>query len=199
MYKVAFIIKGISGSGKSTRILFLLNQLKQEFKNCLFYYNDKLIGTLFEELNLLIIGKEQKSGLPFQGFDSVTGVFQKVENFSDFLKNNDFNVIIEGAGITDSYRFRPKFLREYCNFDLTLIQYYSFNKTQKQQYLERIERRTGKLPKSDVMFNKISNFEGDFNRSMKEASINDIVYYDNYDVFVDDFFVKFIDFMECVL
>lgn len=186
--KIAFIIKGISGSGKSTRVAYFINSLRENgITDELFYYNNKQIGILFQDLNLLIIGKEQKTGLPFQGFDSVTGVFGKVEMFSNFLRDNNFNVIVEGAGITDSHRFRSKFLREYCGFERTLIQYYNFNFEQKNDYFKRILDRSGKLPRTEVMFNKIANFEGDYKKALQEKTENDLVCYDTFDCEVSDF------------
>lgn len=196
MLKTAFVVKGISGSGKSTRTLYLINTLREIFTEKSICYNDKQVGLLFEEIGVVFLGKEQKKGLPFQGYDSCTGVFEKAENLSHFMKESEYSFVVEGSGITDSNRLRPKFLHEYCGFDVTLIQYYNFNASQKEFYQKRILDRSGKLPNKDSMFNKIKNFEGDYERSIKEASESDLVFYDDPSTPINDFALKFFDLIE---
>jgi ABC-type uncharacterized transport system YnjBCD ATPase subunit len=63
-----FIVKGISGSGKSSRVFMLLKYFEflgltlSDFKFTNVEGKERQIGILVEELSLLFIGKLYKSG-----------------------------------------------------------------------------------------------------------------------------------------
>lgn len=206
-----FIIKGCSGSGKSTRVSKLLSLLSSKgmsLKDVTFTNIEgkvKNIGILVEELNLIVIGKYyvKNNETRFQGFDSVTSAFCGVTNFSDYLKENSnkYSYIIEGAGITDSYRFRPKYLKE-IGFENIFVQYYTYKDDQKDQYLKRIFDRTGKHPSKDSGWNKRNNFRGDLKFSVEDeielslSGVPCLVLEDPYDTDIDDFSYKFMNIFE---
>jgi len=203
--KSIFIVKGISGSGKSSRVFQLLSFFRDKgftFED--FFYTNKdgkvrNIGINIKELNLIFIGKLYNSnGVErWQGYDSVTGAFIKASYFSEFLFDNlgTYGFIVDGAGITQTNRLRPKFLAA-GGFKNIFIQYYNY--LNKEDYLSRIIYRSGAAPKKDVMWDKNGGFISDYNFSMKEISeINDINHYiDNkmFDELIDDFGIKFLLF-----
>ena len=169
--KFSIIVKGISSSGKSTRVYlffkFLRDMVKFTFQP--FMYEGKELGLLCVELNLLFIGKEYEGNgtIRWQGLDSKTGVFGSNAAISDFIRDTDCSVIIEGAGTTQSHRFRPKYLYEYCGIKNIIIQYYSFPPDGNEFYLERVLKRTGKYP-GDTMWRKNKSYLKEYNKSLLE-------------------------------
>jgi hypothetical protein len=111
MNNYIYCVKGISGSGKSTRVYLLLkffrDIMEYEIED-FFILNTKgklvSIGYLVKDLNLIFIGKEYQSGQfkRFQGIDSQTGVFGSNESISNFIKDcsDKYSIILEGAGTT---------------------------------------------------------------------------------------------------
>jgi hypothetical protein len=194
-----FIVKGISGSGKSSRVFMLLKYFEflgltlSDFKFTNVEGKERQIGILVEELSLLFIGKLYKSGdiERWQGYDAVTGVFCKAVHFSEFLQTNKnkYSFIIDGAGITQTHRLRPKFLRGEIGFNDILIQYYIYDN--KQQYLDRIIYSSGEPPKKDVMWEKNDGFMADCCWSMEDSkSIKCTVYCNDVTPSIDDFGIK---------
>jgi len=167
-------IKGVSASGKSTRVLQLIKFLR-EVKNYNFediFYENKKIGFNIKEINTIYIGNFYCSGgiERLQGFDTKTGIFKTADNasmhFKDLLKN--YNVIIEGAGITSSYRYRPFFIFQYLEASNILLQYYNFLKNDVNDYYERIIYRSGKKPNKNTMWSKNIHFIKEYTDSLFE-------------------------------
>lgn len=203
-------VKGVSGSGKSTRVFLLLDFFKsQGFTVTDFHYvngegKDKVVGMLVEELNLIFIGKLYQTGkiTRFQGYDAVTSAFINSAGFSDFLKfiSPNYSVIVEGAGVTQTNRLRPKFLFEFCGYDTVFMQYYNYRTDQKEEYIQRIVYRTGEAPKRNTMWDKCIAFEVEAKKTddeMKELgdAVDVVNFYNLYDTEVTDFGVKFLYFI----
>lgn len=181
-YQYILNIKGISASGKSSRLHCLVAFLA----SCGFHLEDfvkpddkgkdQSYGTLVKELNLIILGKDyEKDGVRrFQGFDSVTGRQQKSAGWSEFITEcvkEGYSVIVEGAGITNSFRYRPEFLHaEMPNLSLVANWYYNFESHEKQEYLDRVKYRSGKIPKKDSMWDNHPGIYRDYEKSVEEAA-----------------------------
>jgi hypothetical protein len=173
-------VKGISGSGKSTRTYLLLKFLREVlgYKSGEFIITDcngkqKSAGIIVKDLNLIFLGKEYNTGKigRFQGLDAVTGVFGSNAAISDFLRDNSdkYSFFLEGAGTTQSHRFRPKFLYEYCGFKEVLMQYYNYGgEKNHEEYYNRIIYRSGKKPTRDTMWEKEVSYTKEVTFSQKE-------------------------------
>lgn len=203
-------VKGVSGSGKSTRVFMFLKFIEEvlgyklkDFKFLNFENKEKTVGILVEELNLVFIGKKYETNgvVRYQGYDVMTGYFGKSSYFSEFLKsNNQFNFIVEGAGVTGTNRLRPLFLNKYCGFNNILIQYYNYDLDQKEQYQNRIFYRSGKLPNKGTMWDKCSGFISDHRDSLKEiGKLGEEVFsnsfYNSYQSPLYDFGLKALEFL----
>jgi hypothetical protein len=201
-------VKGISGSGKSTRVFLILRFLREvlgmnsepflipsegKMKQC---------GILIPELDLIFLGKEYVTGSfgRFQGLDSVTGVFGSNAAISEFLKENSskYSFFLEGAGTTQSNRFRPKFLYEYCGFTEVMMQYYNYGgEINHQEYYNRIIYRSGKKPTRDTMWEKEVSYTKEVSfceNEMKELGDKCFValFHNLYDEVPEDLGVKFL-------
>lgn len=191
-----FIIKGISGTGKSSRVLQLILFFEQVmgYKRIPYYHEhpetlkDKEVGIFFEEPNILFIGKTyERDGVErFQGYDAVTGCFGGAALFSDFMKETGkhHHIVVEGAGVTLSNRLRPKFLFEYCGFTDQFYQYYNYENSDygKEKYHERLMLRSGKVTEKDSMWTKCKSYEGEFKKveeEAKELEISVMHFYDD--------------------
>lgn len=201
-------VKGISGSGKSTRTYLLLKFLR-EVLGCeseeFFVTNpegkQKLAGIFVKDFDLIFIGKEYTSGAVtrFQGYDAVTSVFGSSAGFSEFLKANSakYSFIVEGAGTTQTNRLRPKFLHEFCGFTDIMMQYYNYGGIEnKQEYLNRIIYRSGKCPEKAMMWDKEESFTKEVTFTHKEIKeLGDkafvTVFHNLYDAEPDDLGKKF--------
>jgi hypothetical protein len=132
--KTCFIIKGVSGCGKSTRLKVLIDYLSLFLQREDLYTIDVRSGKnrryafYFKEINLCIIGRFFEKGKieKFNGFDDENKKFGNASDFSVFLKNTKMNIVIEGSAILKSNRYRPEFLVNECGFDFVIIQYYLF-------------------------------------------------------------------------
>lgn len=205
-------VKGVSASGKSTRVYLLFDYLRslgfryRDFKFINFEGKEKTVGILFEEINLVFIGKLYKTGEVerYQGYDVMTGYFGKSSYFSDFLKENSdkFSFIVEGAGVTGTNRLRPLFLNKYCGFNNIFMQYYNYDLDDKQSYLNRIIYRSGKEPNKGTMWDKCSWFISDHRDSVKEFELvkdsieSSFCYYDLFSAPIYDFGCKIINELE---
>jgi len=146
---------GISGSGKSTRLLQFLRFLMVEKKLQLneYLWNGKKIGYTIEELKFFVFGNVYESSgyQRFQGLDNVTGTIGSSALISEVMKEiNDkgYTQYVEGSGVTDSFRFRPKFLCEEINPDNLEILFFLYKDDEegKKHYFDRIMYRSGKVP-----------------------------------------------------
>jgi hypothetical protein len=197
------VVKGISGSGKSSRVFQILKYLESKgFTLSDFHYTnyegkDKIVGVLIEELNFVFIGKVYRTGdiERWQGYDSVTGSFGKASYFSDFLKENcsKYSFIVEGAGITQTHRLRPKFLNEEVGFELIMVQYYNYPEGDKQSYHDRIIYRSGEKPNKEAMWEKNEGFIKECGWSKEDSkNIDCVVFENNFDAEIYDLGVKFL-------
>jgi hypothetical protein len=163
------------------------------------------VGVLVEEINLIFIGKIYKSGNieRWQGYDAVTGAFKKAKHFSEFLQENlnNYSFVVEGAGITQTNRLRPKFLTE-IGFDSIYLQYYNYPAEGKEEYYKRIIYRSGEKPKKDVMWDKNLGFIRDAEWSEKEITqintnkVNVMLDVKEFDEPIDDFGCKLLYFTQ---
>jgi hypothetical protein len=199
-------VKGVSASGKSSRVYQLIKFFetlgleKTGFDYLNVEGKTKDIGIYFPEVQILFLGKEYNSGeiTRFQGYDAVTSAFVKSAHFSDFLKDNrDINVIVEGAGVTQTNRLRPLFLREYCQVEKIYVQYYNFKEDQKQQYDERLILRSGKVASIGTMWEKCVSFNKEYGFSLNEKEALDddqniTVMWDPYTADITDFGLKYL-------
>lgn len=202
------IVKGVSASGKSSRVFQLLKffeSIGAKLEDFPYQIGNKtrIVGVLVKELDIVFIGKIYKSGdiERWQGYDAVTGCFEKSDNFSNFIRDNRdrYSFVIEGAGVTGTNRLRPLFLREYCGVDDIFIKYYNFKETEKQEYLDRIMQRSGKLPGKGTMWDKVKGFENDFSKSIEDIEkLGDssiFVEYGHYTDPIEDFGICLLSFM----
>jgi ABC-type dipeptide/oligopeptide/nickel transport system ATPase component len=214
MSKNICCVKGVSGSGKSTRVFLLIKFLEhcgfvtEDFKFINFENKEKVVGILFPDLDIVFIGKKYITGSfeRFQGYDVMTGYFGKSALFSDFLKENSskYHFVVEGAGVTGTNRLRPLFLHDFCGFENIMIQYYNYELDQKDEYQARIIYRSGKLPNKGTMWDKCSGFISDHRDSLKEITglkqvlgedINMYSFYNPYNTPEYDFGMKMLTFM----
>lgn len=198
-----FVVKGISGSGKSSRVFQIIKYL--EAIGCKYedfhYINkedkDRIVGILFKSLNIVFLGKFYNSGgvERWQGYDSVTSCFMKSEYFSEFLKENrNYNLFVEGAGVTQTNRLRPHFLSNSLGFTKIFIQYYNYDN--KQDYLDRIVYRSGKVPEKATMWDKNASFIAESLWSLKDQeTIACEVFINKFDAPIEDLGVKFLKFI----
>lgn len=176
------VIKGISGSGKSTRVYYFLDFLESigsklepfEFTNI----NGKtdVIGVYSAEFNMVFVGKfySENGVRRWQGYDSMTNRLGKSEGLSDFLKkmsDRGISVLIDGAGVTATHRLRPMCLAADSEMMNILYIRYDYREDQRDEYRARITYRSGEPPKGDQMWRKHSNFQKDCEKAQNEAAM----------------------------
>jgi len=201
------VTKGISGSGKSSRVLQLLKYFEaigltlSEYKFTAIDGKTRPVGVLVEGINLLFVGKFYKSGdiERWQGYDTVTSCFKGAEYFSEFLKerSSSMSFIIEGAGIVQTNRLRPTFLSE-IGFKDIFMQYYNYGDEGRDDYHARIVYRSGEPPKKNTMWEKNIGMIRDCVKSRDEASllkkVNFEIHDNLFDTPIEDYGVKFLKF-----
>lgn len=174
------LVKGISGSGKSTRVYLFLDFLEhlgikiEPFKFVTLDQKEKQVGVYVEEFNLIFVGKYYDNGefKRWQGYDSMTGRLCHAEGLSHFLEGvckMGHNVLIDGAGTTVSWRLRPLDLCGTSGFTNILHVRYDYRDDQWEEYCDRITYRSGEPPKGDCMWRKHTTFQHDFEKAVKEA------------------------------
>lgn len=212
------LVKGISGSGKSTRVYLFLEYLEhigvsfEPFKFVNIEGKEREIGVYAKDLDMVFVGKFYENGgiRRWQGYDSVTGRLHKAEGLSYFLtemSNAGHTVVIDGAGTTASWRLRPLELGT-TNGILNILHIrYDYTDEQWDEYCKRIVYRSGKEPKGDAMWRKHGTFESDYKKAVEEAKeVNDLgacveVYNRSYNTPVYDLgasILKFIGLPELV-
>lgn len=169
------LVKGCSGSGKSTRVYKLLEELSLGEQPTPLFYEDKQIGLSVNNQDrcYTFLGRVQKKNNTWQGYDAVTKYFGSSERTTkfvvDYLSNVDnTTLIIEGAGTTLSHRWRPEYLTKLNVFDVCSIFYYNYNLDEYDCYAERVFTRTNKLPSSLVMWKKNKGFLDEFKKTIIE-------------------------------
>lgn len=193
MNREIFMVKGASGSGKSTRYLYLIRFLKhigfkfhEEFYTNINGEKEK-IGIVCDDLQLFFLGKiSDKTGL-WRGMDDSLDIFIKIDYLFDFIrvKLDDYSFCIEGSSVTRSFRFRPIYFSENLGITSGILQYYNFDS--KDNFSKRKFIRSGKVGENGWDAN--NSFIGDFNKSMEEISSVNIdldIYNDNFDAPVYD-------------
>lgn len=174
------LVKGISGSGKSTRVFLFLDFLKSlgmDFEPYMFKTLDgkiKQVGIYSEDFNMVFVGKYYEDGgiSRWQGYDSMTTRLCKAEGLSYFLEKTSeagHSVLIDGAGTTVSWRLRPLDLCGTCGFTNILHVRYDYRDDQWEEYCDRITYRSGKPPKGDCMWRKHNTFRQDFEKAVREG------------------------------
>lgn len=179
------LVKGISGSGKSTRVFLLLDYLKEIGETFVPYVYTPLtgktqqVGVYSPALNMVFVGKFYEDGgvSRWQGYDSMTTRLAKAEGLSHFLldtSRKNHNVLIDGAGTTVTWRLRPLDLCGSSEFVNILHVRYDYRDDQWDEYCSRIAYRSGKPPKGDCMWRKHKTFQHDFEKAIVEAKeVND--------------------------
>lgn len=177
------LVKGASGSGKSTRVFLLLNYLAEIGERFIpyEYMSEKTgklqtIGMYSSALNLIFLGKYyEKNGVKrWQGHDSVTGCFGGSAGMSKFLLDTSrrgHGVLIEGAGTTATWRLRPLELCGTSEFTNILYIVYDYRNDQYDDYIARIIHRTGKPPASDAMWHKHVTFQNEYEKAVQEGRL----------------------------
>lgn len=176
------VIKGISGSGKSTRVHYLLEFIELlggklepfEFTNI----NGKkdTIGVYSPDFNMVFVGKFYYDGgiRRWQGYDSMTDRLGKSEGLSHFMldmSRRGIAVLIDGAGVTATHRLRPECLMADSEMVNILYVRYDYREDQREEYRARITYRSGEPPKGDRMWRKNHNFRSDYEKAVKEAKL----------------------------
>lgn len=201
-----FIVKGISGTGKSSRVLQTLKFF--EHIGCTISpfttVNPKgktvECGLLVEEINLVFIGKiyETNGTERWQGYDAMTSSFGSAALFSEFLIQNceKHSFVVEGAGITLTNRLRPEFLITKVGYTNIMLQYYNYNN--RDEYLKRIIYRSGEPPKSDAMWVKNKSYIIEVGKTQDEIDKGYFAYLfeDSFDAPISDFGDKMLMLLE---
>lgn len=179
------LVKGISGSGKSTRVFLLLDYLQEIGERFEPYIYTPLtgktqpVGVYSSALNMVFVGKFYEDGgvKRWQGYDSMTSRLAKAEGLSHFLldtSRKNHNILIDGAGTTVTWRLRPLDLCGTSEFTNILHVRYDYRDDQWGEYCARIAYRSGKPPKGDCMWRKHKTFQHDFEKAIVEAKeVND--------------------------
>lgn len=207
------LVKGISGSGKSTRVYLFLEFLESLGMELLPYKfktldgKEKEVGVYSPDFNMVFVGKFYENGgvRRWQGYDSMTSRLCKAEGLSFFLEEVSkagHGVLIDGAGTTVSWRLRPLSLCESSGFSNILHVRYDYRDDQWDEYCARITYRSGEPPKGDCMWRKHRTFLHDFEKAQREGKeVNDaggnVVLHDQpYDSPVWDLGVKILEFFQ---
>lgn len=208
------VIKGISGSGKSTRVYYFLDFLEHiggelkpfEFTNI--NGRKDTIGVYSEDFNMVFVGKFYYDGgvRRWQGYDAMTGRLGKSPGLSDFMlqmTQRGISVLIDGAGVTATHRLRPECLMAESEMMNILYVRYDYREDQRDEYRARITYRSGEPPKGDQMFRKNGNFLHDYEKAVKEAELvnqcggNAVIVNQPYDAPVWDLGVRILEFFGC--
>lgn len=207
------LVKGISGSGKSTRVYLFLEFLEslgmklRPYKFKTLDGKEKEVGVYSEDFNMVFVGKFYENGgiRRWQGYDSMTSRLCKAEGLSYFLKETSkagHGVLIDGAGTTVSWRLRPLDLCGESEFTNILHVRYDYRDDQWDEYCARIAYRSGEPPKEDRMWRKHRTFMYDFEKAQREgkevieAGGNVVLHDMPYDAPVWDLGVHIFDFFE---
>lgn len=181
-YGAIVLVKGTSGSGKSTRVYCFLDFLESIGLELMPHRwvnsegKEKEVGVFIPEFNLVVLGKfyENQGVRRWQGLDSVTSRFVNSAGLTDFLVDaglKRMNVLVEGAGTSVSWRLRPMELVATCEFMNILYVRYDYTEEEHEEYYSRVVYRSGKPPKGDSMWRKRHGFGSDFAKSVEEAGL----------------------------
>lgn len=206
------LIKGVSGSGKSTRVYLLLDYIENLGMTLEPYFaktldgKTKEVGVYSKEFNIVFVGKFYDNGgiRRWQGYDSMTARLCKSEGLSYFLANEAIlghTILLDGAGVTVTHRLRPTELVLRSGFGNILHVRYDYTEDQWDEYIERIKYRSGKPPRGDQMWKKRKTFQNDLLKAQEEVKglteygITLETYDEPYDIDVWDLGVKILEFI----
>jgi hypothetical protein len=168
--RALMMLKGTSGTGKSTRMNLIVKFLTARKK-----YEEISLGYIFKDLKLIIMGKsvltETPSGV-VQNWNSLDSLNSKygtdlVLFYIRMLLDKGYNVLCEGEPCIVSHKYRPILLQQKLQVENLWIRI--FNYTDKDQYLRRIMDRNGKEPRSNEGWLRNRVYRNDFNKIVKEA------------------------------
>lgn len=179
------LVKGASGSGKSTRGYYFLTYLESigivlkpfNFINIL--GQQHTIGVCAEEFGIVFIGKWYESGgvKRWQGYDAMTSRLHKTEGLLFLLQalvKRGLCPYIDGAGTTATWKLRPYYLCGELGITNILHIAYNYREDQYAEYKARIAYRSGKEAKGDAMWRKNKTFVHDMQKAEIEAKdVND--------------------------
>ena len=185
-----FIVKGTSGSGKSTRTTHLVNFLKSKFEITDFIFKGIPIGLYWKEKNILFLGKICKNKV-WRSFDDFDYYFTGIAEFCDYTceHRNELSMFIEGSGVVITNRLRPNYLHEVMGIDNLFIQYYCFDTV--ENFSNRKFLRNGK--RAENGWGKNDSFNKEFEKCRAESLEGDLILLDNFDVPVYDLGYKFLN------
>ena len=192
------LVTGVSGVGKSTRVNQLIKFLETKYDSRIFD-NGKITGKLFEELDLLIIGKYIKNktnNIVWTSMDSLWGKFSSSEKTVNSIKELEQNILLEGSVNMDTFRIRPDHLSESGCLKY-FYQIYTYN-GDFDSYLERIRIRSGFYPKGKTSFEKskaLEHLEVNVNEELRNLNISGEVEILPYDSDIDSFGSKYLEFL----
>lgn len=207
------IVKGTSGSGKSTRVYLLLDFLQSlgvKLEPFLFKTIDgkeKQVGLYSEDFNMLFVGGFYEYGKikRWQGYDNVTGKICGAEGLSYFLKGISdlgIDILIEGSVCCQTNRLKPYDLYHVSGYKNIMYVRYDYSVDGFQDYKDRIYNRAGNINNREDSFDKNNRkFFLDCRKAEKEAeevnkSGGNVVVYDRlYNCPVWDLGVNFFRFL----
>lgn len=138
------LLTGMNATGKSTRMANTVKLLEEAgYSNnnvIMIYERERVIGTVFPELDLFIIGKKTKDGLSWSSLDSLTDKHIGSDGVDDLFMFNYGTVMAEGAINGFSKRRQPEYNHEVLEFDQVLAYVFSY-KGDKQEFIDRSNGR----------------------------------------------------------
>lgn len=185
-------LRGISATGKGTRMYQLVSFLKTQFKWTFFQaevpayrekkedgtvpvYTVKNFGIFFPELKLLIPGRIVKSNksrlLSFTGADMITSGWSHDTLFDLNLKfATQYNWLYEGYTGLDNGKLNPKWLEESTAGDIHNYFYRMYHHPDKEEMLARFKSRSYTVAKGDAAYSQNENHSTiSYNTILKET------------------------------
>ncbi len=173
--KWTFLIHGVSGTGKSTRVYYLREMLRSAQQPHPFIYNGMCLGEYFPFVDLIILGKEinRKGTKTWQGIDAIFRKLKTAEHaFRLFAEwGVDHNLVVESAFLLTTSRATPLKLQALTPGEVgwaSLVYLYN----SEEEYASRIRARSGSLKNSEApnfKHNNLLQFQG--SRVQKELEM----------------------------
>lgn len=175
--KSMIVIKGPSGVGKGTRVVQVVEFLRQYFEPVSLTYQDgkktKPLGLAFEEMGLLFIGQyttSNKSGLAsWSSMDAIHSGLGSGELARDMLRgyvDMGYTLVCEGEPLMLSDKWRPEYMFKFYGLDTLSLLYFHYK--DRAEYDARIIGRSGKAA-GDSAWSRNESYPKEFNeKSLKE-------------------------------
>lgn len=200
------LLKGISGTGKGTRVallqLFLINETDYEVLSTQHPEKDKTIpyGIYFPQYNIRMLGKwarSHKSKLwSWTSLDYFYSSFGREFTESTVRNSTDANTIIEGYPMTGTKIYRPDGLHTHFGYDRQMINTFVYNDFEELQ--QRVEGRSGKRIKG-TCWGGNKTFYNECDRMLEASRANPnifcVVLRSSYDEEVESFGVRYLTFL----